>query len=138
MKSHPTKHCQEASTSNHKAARLLWPILLATVPAASVSTMDGCWRCGEHKQLLLLGSGAAQLWPPNSAAFLHPFKASCQEPQGAELCIRWCKPPTPPSELPWPIIALRLHRGPPLPTETGEKFSLQKRSSSASEKFFSI
>lgn len=102
MKSHPTEHCQEASTSNHKAARLLWPILLATVPAASVNTMGGCWRHGERKQLLLLGSGAAHLWPPNPAAFLHPFKASCQEPQGAELCIRWCKPPTPYLSFPGP------------------------------------
>lgn len=125
MKSHPTERCQEASTSNHKAARLPWPTLLATVPAASVSTTGGWWRRVERKQLLLPGSGAAQLWPPNPAAFFHPFKASCQEFQGAELCIRWCKPPTPPSELPWPIITLRLHRGPLLPTETGAEFSLQ-------------
>lgn len=94
-----------------KAARMPQPILLATVPAASVSTMGGCWRREERKQFLLPSSGAAQLWPLNPAALLHPFKASCQEPQGAELCIRWCKPPTPPSELPWPITMLRLHRG---------------------------
>lgn len=85
----------------------------------------GCWRCVEHKQFLLPGSGAAQLWPLSLAAFLHLFKASCQEPQGAELCIRCCKPPTPPSEPPWPVFALRLHRGPLLPTETGAEFSLQ-------------
>lgn len=125
MKSRPTGPCQEASTSSHKAARLPQPILLATVPAASVSTMGGCWRRVERKQFLLPSSGAAQLWPLNPEAFLHPFKASCQEPQGAELCIRWCKPPTPPSELPWPITMSRLHRGPLLPTETRAEFSLQ-------------
>lgn len=31
-----------------------------------------------------------------------------QEPQGAELCIRWCKPPAPPSDLPSPITVLGL------------------------------
>lgn len=84
MKSHPTECCQEAS------------IHLQPQDCQAAMANPAGYR-------------ASSLWSSSvmvTELSSNPFKASCQELQGSELCIRWCKPPTPPSKLPWPIIAL--------------------------------
>lgn len=93
---------------------LAWPILPAAAPWVAGRDMGRVsgpsWQAPE---LLLMQ-------PVNPGTFLHSFKTSCQEPQGAELCIRWCKPPAPPSDLPSPITMLGL-RGARLSLQTEEQ-----------------
>ncbi|KAJ7414795.1 hypothetical protein WISP_81375 [Willisornis vidua] len=77
VKSHLAEPCQEASTSNHKVARLAQPILRVqcqqSLSAPWVAGGD-MWSvsspfCQALEQL--------RMWPENPAAFLHPFKTSC-------------------------------------------------------------
>lgn len=88
MINHFTEPCQEISSSSCKAARPAQPILPATV----------------------LATEQLRIQPVIAGTFLHTFKTSCQKPQGAEICVRQCKPPTPPTDLPSPITTLCLHR----------------------------